>query len=190
MRRLWILLAVAGLALACGVPEDDAPQELSADDVPFGLLTTAPTTTTTPVDLPPSRSADLYFVNSEDLIEPIEREVDDRTPETIIQTLLDTDTAGLPSGLTSNIPPDTELVDLTIDDNVVTLDLTEQFTTVEGERFIAAVAQLVFTATDITAIDLVSFRVDGDPIPVSDEDGAAQDEPVSRIDYRGLLAAS
>ena len=45
MRHLGLLLtatvAVAVLAGACGVPEDDRPQELSAEEVPFGLLTTA-----------------------------------------------------------------------------------------------------------------------------------------------------
>lgn len=196
MRRLRLALALAvGLVVfvvACGVPEDDSPQELTADQVPFGLLTTAPTTTTTPANLPPSREAQLYFLNSEDLLEPLSREVDDRSAQTVMQTLLATDTAGLPATYSSNIPPDTVLLDAVIEsdgqNDVLTVDLSEQFTTIEGERFTAAVAQIVFTASDLEDVDAVGFRVDGEPIPVPNGDGATQDDPVTPLDYRSLLA--
>jgi len=186
------VLALGLLIVACGVPEDDGPQELTADQVPFGLLTTAPTTTSTPENLPPSRQAELYFLNSEDLLEPLSREVEDRSVQTVLETLLATDTAGLPAGNSSNIPPDTVLLDSFVEadgqNDVLTVDLSEQFTTIEGERFIAAVAQIVFTASNLEDVDAVSFRVEGEPIPVSDEEGAAQEDPVTTLDYRSLLA--
>ena len=69
---------------------------------------------------------------------------------------------------------------------VLTLDLSEQFTTVVGQRFIAAVAQIVYTATDLDGIEAVSFRVEGEDFPVNDENGAAQEEPVDRLDFVGL----
>ncbi len=194
MRRLLagLILVVGLLLVACGVPEDDRPQELTADEVPFGLLTTAPTTTTTPENLPPSREAELYFLDSEGLLEPLPREVEDRSPRMVIETLLATDTAGLPATFSSNIPPDTLLLDIFTEsdgqNDVLTVDLSEQFTTIEGERFIAAVAQIVFTASDLDGVDAVSFRVEGERIPVSDEEGATQDEPVTPLDYRTLLA--
>ena len=185
-------LALGLAVVACGVPEDDRPQELTADQVPFGLLTTAPTTTSTPEFLPPSREAELYFVNAEGLLEPLPREVGDRSAETVIETLLATDTAGLPATYSSNIAPDTLLLDAFTEsdgqNDVLTVDLSEQFTTIEGERFITAVAQIVFTASDLEDVDAVSFRVEGEPIPVSDEEGAAQEDPVTPLDYRSLLA--
>ena len=187
-----VAVAVALLVVACGVPEDDGPQELSADEVPFGLLTTAPSTTTTPENLPPSRAAELYFLDSEDLLEPLDREVGDRSARTVVETLLATDTAALPATFSSNIPPDTVLLDVFTEvdgqTQVLTVDLSDQFTTITGERFIAAVAQIVFTATALDDVDAVTFRVDGEPIPVSDEEGAAQDDPVTPLDYRSLLA--
>lgn len=193
MRRLLPVLALAiGLVVvACGVPEDEGPQELTADQVPFGLLTTAPTTTSTPEVLPPSREAELYFLDAEGLLEPLPREVGDRSAQTVIETLLATDTAGLPAGNSSNIPPDTVLLDIFTEsdgqNDVLTVDLGEQFTTIESERFIAAVAQIVFTASALEGVDAVSFRVDGEPIPVSDEEGATQEDPVTPLDYQSLL---
>ena len=53
-----------------------------------------------------------------------------------------------------------------------------------GQRFIAAVAQIVYTATDLDGIEAVSFRVEGEDFPVNDENGAAQDEPVDRSRLR------
>lgn len=187
MRRVLGALVVL-VAVACGVPEDDRPQELSADEVPFGLLTTAPTTTTTPVDLPPERQAELYFVDGDGDIAPVEREVADRSAETVIETLLATESSGLPTPFSSSIPPDTTLLDIFTEDDVLTVDLSEQFDDIEGERQIAAVAQIVFTATGLEGIDEVAFRVEGEDRDVNNEDGATQDGPVSRNDYRDLLA--
>jgi len=188
---LAVILVLGLVVVACGVPEDEGPQELTADQVPFGLLTTAPTTTSTPEVLPPSREAQLYFLDAEGLLEPLPREVDDRSAQTVIETLLATDTAGLPAGNSSNIPPDTVLLDIFTEsdgqNDVLTVDLSEQFTTIESERFIAAVAQIVFTASALEGVDAVSFRVDGEPIPVSDEEGATQEDPVTPLDYQSLL---
>jgi spore germination protein GerM len=191
--RALVRLLVAALAVvvvACGVPEDDGPQELSADQVPFGLLTT-PTTTTQPNEFPePGRRATLYFVNADAEIVDVVREVPDQSPRSVITTLLETDSNSLDPGVSSNIPPGTRLLDILRDDELLTVDLSEEFNSVTGERFIRAVAQIVFTATDLSGIDLVAFRVDGEPIEVGDGTGAAQSDPVSANDYQNLLAVS
>jgi len=184
-RLLALALVLFAVAAACGVPEDDSPQELSADEVPFGLLTTAPAATTT---TPGSLQATLYFVNADGELTPENRDVEDQGAGTVIETLLATDPAGLPAGISSSIPPDTTLLRSSIEDRVLTVDLSGQFTTIEGDRFNAAVAQIVFTATDLDDVGAVSFRVDGEAITVGDEDGVAQEEPVTRNDYDGLLA--
>lgn len=187
MRRLLpFLLVVFALAAACGVPEDESPQELSADDVPFGLLTTAPPTSTTTLG---NLQSDLYFVNADGELVKLERDVEELSAKTVVETLLATDTASLPAGISSTVPPDTTLLDSSInDDGVLTVDLSEQFRTIEGDGFNTAVAQIVFTATALDDVDAVTFRVEGDPITVANEDGVAQDGPVDQMDYDGLLA--
>jgi spore germination protein GerM len=184
-RLLPLVLVLFAVAAACGVPEDDSPQELSADEVPFGLLTTAPATTTS---TPGNLQARLYFVNADGELTPESRDVGDLAARTVIETLLATDPASLPAGISSNIPPDTTLLASFIEDQVLTVDLSGQFTTIEGDRFNAAVAQIVFTATDLDDVAAVSFRVDGDPFTVGDENGVTQEGPVTRNDYDGLLA--
>jgi spore germination protein GerM len=184
-RAILLVLAVAALLVACGVPEDDSPQALSAEDVPFGLLSTPPTTTTTPPNLPPSHQAQLYFLDADSRLVPVTREVQDRDPETILETLLGTETGNIPDGLTSAIPPDTVLLGTSTEDEVVTVNLSEEFTSIQGEPGIAAVAQIVYTVTDRgLGVEGVLFQVEGEEFNVSDQTGAQQTEPVNQSDYR------
>jgi spore germination protein GerM len=187
MRRLTVMLAVGlGLALtACGVPEDSSPQELSAEEVPFGLLSTPPTTTTTPLNLPPNRAAQLYFLDADNRLVPVTNEVENRQPATILMALLATQPTDIRTGLMSAIPPDTGLLGATRDeDDVLTVDLSNEFTSIQGERSIAAVAQIVYTMTDPgLGITGVLFQIEGEDFTVSDQDGAQQEGPVDRADY-------
>lgn len=184
---LVAVLAVLAIA-ACGVPEDDSPQELSADEVPFGLLTTPATTTTNPDDLSPSREANLWFVNADEQVEPIPREVDDHSPETVVRTLVETTSEEYPTGFNSAIPPGTMVIDTALEDGVLTVDLSSEFNTVVGGRSIVGVAQIVYTATEVIGVDAVRFQVDGEDVAVNDESGAQQTDPVTRTDYAGLNA--
>lgn len=191
MKRALVALALLGLVgalAACGVPEDEGPEALSADEVPFGLLTTVPSTTTTVVDLPPDREAELFFLAADGRVRGVPREVEDRSPTAVLEALLATEAAAVPTGFSSAIPAGTELLDdPEIEDGVLTVDLSEEFTSVEGERSIAAVAQIVYTATGLSSVDAVAFRVEGEPVSVSDEDGAQQSDPVDRLDYDSLV---
>jgi spore germination protein GerM len=180
-----LLLFAAG----CGVPEDDSPQELSLEEVPADLRET-PTSTTAPIQaIPPERQAELFYVNADGEVEGVTREVEDQSPRMVVRALLATDTQSLDPGLTSNIPPETRLLDIQVDDedDVLVVDLSDEFTTISGDSFIAAVAQIVFTA-EAAGYDSVAFKVNGDPIEVQDEDGAQQEGPVSPLDYQSLRA--
>jgi spore germination protein GerM len=188
-RAALAVVALVLLAVGCGVPEDDQPQELSADQVPFGLLTTATTTTVPTVSLPPpERRATLYFVDQDGEIDGVTREVEDQSLRAIITALLETDTQSLDPGLTSNIPPETSLLDISVDDDIATIDLSAEFQTISGGGFVAAVAQIVFTATDEDRSRAVAFRVEGEPIEVQDEEGSLTADPVTRSDYSTLAA--
>ena len=180
MRRVGLLLAALALVvLACGVPEDDSPQELSADEVPFGLLTT-PTTTTEPSQVPPpERRATLFVVNADGQLVDIIGEVADQSPHTVVTACSRSTPPASTRGCSSNIPPETTLLDSIVDDDVLTVDLSEQFRLVEVNRFVRAVAQVVFTATGIdgAAIDAISFRVEGELIDVPDADRGPAERP-------------
>jgi spore germination protein GerM len=186
---LSLALVLVGVVAGCGVPEDREPQVLGTDAVPPGLLTT-PSTTTQPSEVPPERQAELYFVNADGQVTPELREVEDQSDNAVLQALLGTDPTSLAGGLTTNIPPETALLNTSFDNDeeVLTVDLSEEFQTIRGEGAIAAVAQIVFTATEDDPGRAVAFQVEGDPYPVQDEEGVVSDDPVTRSDYASLLA--
>ena len=47
-------------------------------------------------------------------------------------------------------------------------------------------AQLVYTSTELSGINLVRFAIDGERISVPDDEGVEQEDPVSPSDYIDL----
>ena len=79
------------------------------------------------------------------------------------------------AGVSTDIPPGTQLVDLAIEDGEATVDLTSEFgSTSSSPRF----AQVVFTLTQFETVRRVNVRIDGRP---------ALPKPVARDDYEDLL---
>jgi spore germination protein GerM len=190
VKRIVLVLAVVALGLvACGVPEDDSPQELSADDVPFGLLST-PTTTTPDEEVLPENQAELWFVNADAQLTAVDSEVPSMSVDAVITALLDTDPETLAPGVSSFIPPETALLDSSIEDGVLTVDLSDEFNSITGDRASRAVAQIVLTAAAFPggSVDRVAFEVEGEHQNVNDDRGRSQSDPVSPNDYQGFLA--
>jgi len=186
-----VLVASALLLSGCGLPEDDEPQSLSAEDVPFDLLD--PATTTIPQDSEGFALAEVTLYLVEDgLLVPVETTIQGfAEPEAALDTLLEgPENLNLGPALTTAIPADTEVGELQEESGVLTVDLSEEFQTVEGERSILATAQVVCTATDLDEIDGVRFRIEGEDITVNDAEGVEQDRPVRCADFRALSEPS
>lgn len=187
--RLFVLAAsiTAAVLVGCGVPTDDAPRAVAEDEIPEALVA-APTTTTTPPD---GVEANLFYVqtvDNESALVRLAREVDDRMVESVLEALVATVPEDLPPSVSTAIPPDVAVLSATIDDGVVTIDLSEEFRNVSGEPRIQAVAQIVFTATDLSAVDSVLFSVEGEDELVPDDAGSDIDGPATRADYVELFA--
>ena len=88
-------------------------------------------------------------------------------------------------GALSAIPPDTMLLAAAVSNGLITLSLSEEMSTIQGEKLTQAYAQLVFTATATDGVTRVRFEVAGTPIdvPTSDDANLAV---VTRLNYRSL----
>jgi spore germination protein GerM len=123
---------------------------------------------------------------------PVDREVTQAgVPNERLATLFNGATPNeIDSGITSGIPADTVLLDVTTDeeDREVMIDLSPDIFSIEGEALVQAFAQIVWTATEPTAggYRQVRFSVDGEPTPVLDGAGAEQEGPVTRGSYDAL----
>jgi spore germination protein GerM len=179
---------------ACGVTEDDGPQPIAAGDVPADLLDPSPGTSTT---LPAGSGTAVVVYLLEETAEGVRlvtvpREVAEAgTPDQRLAALFGgASEAEIEAGVTSSIPADTELLDVTLDeeDKEVMIDISDDIFTIEGEALARAFAQMVWTATEPGAggYRQVSFSVEGERTPVLDGNGVEQDGTVTRADYDAL----
>jgi spore germination protein GerM len=190
-------VAFAAVAAGCGVGSDDAPRPLAADDVPFGLLEPRSTSTTSAPEAPaPNEVVQVYLLASDGRLEGVLRRVvatENRSTlaanalRVLLEGPTDEERAG---GITSAIPTGTRLRGvLQPSDGVVTVDLSREFTTegLEGRGQIAALAQVVFTATELDRISGVRFAIEGEPRAVPrGVAGGLTDAPLGRSAFPDL----
>jgi hypothetical protein len=198
MRRL-LLLMLALLVAACGLPTDDEPDTLAIpEELASGATTTSASTT-----LPPEAETDthtIFFVKG-DRLESVSRTVasGESTPLDVMDLLVAGPTEEeQAAGLSTAIPVGTEVLRAPQSGRgVMTLDLNEAFLAgVEGQQRILATAQLLFTATALRDSPLsVRFQENMEWRQLADQEGVLQPldpetgvpEPFTRADFSSLI---
>lgn len=183
-RAFAVLLLLS--TLGCGIPRDPEPRELSAEDVPFGLLSPATTQTTSDVE-EPATSAVVYLLRDDRLV-AVQRQVEAPvSPAGLLLALLEGPSTGeAEAGFRTAISSETRIRDVTSAAGVVTVALSRQFVEVTGQDQILALAQIVFTATEVPGAGAVRFRLDGEPVEIPRADGTLTSAPLTRADYAAL----
>ena len=196
MRRIAVavvaLAAIVGAA-GCGVPADRNARALSAGGVPFGLL--APTTPTT-IESPGIDDSSLVTVDIE-LLGPsggrlVQAGRKVATPVqlvSVLEQLLSGPSVGeLAAGYQTLISTQTRLLGAQVDPStgVASVDVSREFLEVSGPEQIFALAQIVYTATNVPGVQSVRFLIEGDPKEVPTQDGTLTQRPLTRTDYARL----
>ena len=180
-RRL-IVAACVSLAAGCGVPTAEHPSTAAGDDVPYGLLEVGQGTTTTLPELAGAAST-IWLVVGEEIV-PVTREV--AAPATLARAFEALATAATDAearlGLRSAVPADA-VNDVSVSAGEAIVDVSEQFALAAPREQLLALAQLVYTATEIGGVKAVRFTLDGQPIAVPRGDGSISEGPVTRLDY-------
>lgn len=92
------------------------------------------------------------------------------------------------TGVATAIPPGIRLRDLTIDQGVATVDLSEGFGTGSGSTGeLLSVAQVVYTLTQFPTVDGVLFEVEGEPLRRTPGHGLLLSGPQTRRDWQDQL---
>jgi len=193
-----IVTMLAMLLVACGsgsVVGDGGPVTTTTADATTTTTSTPPdggTTTTT--TLPATRFVDIYLIEEGQFAQAVTRTIPD-TPAvatSAIKALLDGPTpAEEAADLTSAIPPSTLLLGLTIQDGLATIDLSREFESGGGSfAMISRLAQVVYTLTQFSTVDEVTFELDGEPVTVFSNEGLLLEEPVRASDYWSALPLS
>jgi germination protein M len=199
MKRFLIALAAVGvLAAACGeegpVPIDTIGDGESPTTRPTDKPSTDPSSSPAdPTGSPSGRTVtyEVWFHLGETLF------VTRRTePETLgvgaasLNALLVGPTDGeTAAGVGTSVPPGTELLGLSIDGGVATVDLSSDYEAGGGSAsMFMRLAQVVYTLTQFDSVgEGVLFRLDGQPVTVFSGEGIVLGGPVNRDDYIDLF---
>lgn len=188
MRATLAAVAAAVLLASCGIPQDDDPRTLPEGDVPFELL--APATTTTTTMPAPLARVQVFLVRGDRLVAVGRGVTGPATVARVVDALLTGPTAAESRlGLRSAISNETKLLGVDASGEVVTVDLSNEFTEVGGQEQLLALAQIVYTLTDLPSISGVRFRLAGQPVEVPRGDGTLTSGALTRSDYASLAPA-
>lgn len=134
----------------------------------------------------------IYLVAADADAQPLRTVLRDSTlPEQLLRRLV----AGpnpeeLDAGLTSELPVTLEVLSVRFDGGVLNIDLSDDINELTGDRLRRAIAQIVFTASEIPGTESVVIRVDGETESWPNGDGAAQTTPLTVYDFTGYAESS
>jgi spore germination protein GerM len=191
-----LALVAAVLLTSCGIPGDAKARPIDRDALPPQLVSNP---TTTPPSGPSVLNQDitLYLVsttNDTERLMPITAQIANVAnqadlPRLVIEQLIAQQPKpnGVGADETNAIPATVTVLNATVSDHVLDLDLSD-LGSVELTRQRLAAAQIVFTATELAGVESVRFWIDGQPgaVPLDDEASTAG-QAISRSDYPSLL---
>ena len=177
MRRLALLLLVGVACAACG--SGSKPRTVT---VTTTETIAAPPTSTTQV--PTGSTVVPYFIEGDQVAagEPVQTPERGVAAAALRALLAGPNGRELAAGLTTAVPPNTRLLDLTVADGLARVDLSGQFR--EGEGAPATrerLAQVVYTLTQFPTVKRVRVRIDGHTVtPLGD---VKLDRALTRADF-------
>lgn len=185
-RRSFAAALVALTTAACSIQPDTAPREIPQDD--RGLLDPV-----TPVGGEAAGSTRVYLVTErggERRLRSVQRGVD-ATPSAALEELFkgandQEDEAGLGSA----IPDGLQLLSSRSVAGTLQVDVSEEILDVPGPALILAVAEIVFTASELDGVREVRLKVNGENLPWPDGRGELQSRTLTVYDYPGLAESS
>jgi spore germination protein GerM len=181
MTRRVVVLVLALVVTACGVPADPAPRVLATDDIPYGLLEEAPP----PTVAPPAASVAtapvfVYFVKGERMFAVVRQvNADPSVAKALTALLFGPQEDEAVDGVRSAISPTAAIQARAIDPATYLVDLSSEFAQGSVSEQVLGLAQVVWTATAIPGVTGVRFTLNGAPIQVPTPTGSTGD-PVGR----------
>jgi hypothetical protein len=190
-----VTVAVLGTA-ACGIPSDDSPRAIPEAAVPQEAREPRGQTPGTTVPPGTAQVETIYLVGgseTEPRLQPVNVSVPGpvdpaQRARRVIEQLVSTrpEDVNMDGVVTNQLPSNVTVLDATLQtDGVLDLNLSELG--VQGQRLRLAMAQIVFTATELPNVTSVRVAFDGQPLAVPTDSGSVSaGTAVSRSDYSGL----
>jgi spore germination protein GerM len=183
VRALCLLVVCLAALAACGIANDRTPRDIAPDERPDSAESTAPP------EAQPGAGPNVYLLAPQAPGEPsrlraVGREVS-AAPTNLVNALFAGPTPEDQSNrLRTAIPPGTTLRTASRTSNgIVVVDVSPHILQATGDALIDAVAQVVFTATELDGVSGVRLLVDGEQREWPRGDGSQTADALTRFDY-------
>ncbi|MDP5181781.1 GerMN domain-containing protein [Blastococcus sp. BMG 814] len=171
MRALAVVLCLLAVLTGCGVEPQPEPERVAVPTATPG------TATPRPGDAGPE--VVVFFVRGAALA-PVPRATTTVTPGSAVALLATGPTrAEVIGGLRTAVAPQSIVADEGLPGGITAVSVTEEFAGITGGNQLLAVAQVVWTLTELPGTTRVRFLIEGSPLEVPTDDGLS-DEPVGR----------
>jgi spore germination protein GerM len=183
-------MALAGGALsACGIGTDDGPRNVPpADQQQLGVANDRSAGAAT-------GTARVYLLAPEgagqsQALQAVARDVSENAPEVIGELLAGPNAEELVGQFRTALPSGLQLLSATRRGSVLQVDVSQELGELSGEALVAAVAQIVFTASELDGVQSVKILIDGTGQQWPAGNGELQSVPLTIYDYPGLVLSS
>jgi hypothetical protein len=178
-------LGLAGVVLVtgCGVQPDSSPRDVPVDERPISIVDEAGSTA--------SGADRVYLIapGEDRLLRSVPR--DATTPSDLVEILLrGPNEDELQEQYSTFIPPTTELLGTSTQGQILTVDLTSDFLELTGQNLTQAIAQIVYTATELEGIEAVQIDVEGERLSVPTQTSDTVESTLQIYDFPNAVRTS
>ncbi len=184
-----LLLLAAGALSACGIGSDDRPRNVAlADQRPLRIINERSAGAAT-------GTARIYLLAPEgtgqsQALQSVARDVAENAPEVLGELFAGPNAQETVSQYRTALPAGLQLISATRRGGVLRVDVSEELGELSGQALVAAVAQIVFTASEIDGVQSVKILIAGVDQQLPAGNGELQSLPLTIYDYPGLVVSS
>lgn len=188
-RRSVIGLTLVLTLASCGIENDTSPRDVSPADLPDDGADTPSSVAAAAARLR------MYLIATPvgggvEALQAVPRLVEP-TPSALFASLVAGPLPGDPEGLRSAVPAGVELRSApTVRAGTITLDLSAEIDQARGDTLIEAIAQIVFTMSELPSIEAVRMTVEGEVREWPAGDGTLLEDALTEFDYPALNPTS
>lgn len=185
---LWLVAAAVAL-VACGISTDDAPRNIpAADQEQLGVSADrsagAATGTARVYLLAPEASGQTQ------VLQAVARDVDETADALLTELFAGPNAGEIGRQFRTALPDDMQLLTTARRGSVLRVDVSGELAELSGQVLVAAVAQIVFTASELDGVQSVQILVDGATQQWPTGNGELQSAPLTVYDFPGLVQSS
>ena len=189
MRSLATVAAGIAVLSACGISADADPRDIAAaNQLPLGIGSDSNAGAAT-------GTAKIYLLGAEVVgqsttLQAVARDVDE-TPTALLNALFaGPNDCEIEQQLRTALPLGLALLSAQTRAGVLVIDVSKDLQQLSGQVLISAVAQLVFTGSELSGVRSVKIFVEGSDQQWPSGNGEAQNDPLTIYDYPGLVQSA